>query len=42
VWTNGLASWVPAQQVPELGALFGPPPLSGSSSPPGPPPLPGG
>jgi hypothetical protein len=42
VWTNGLASWVPAQQVPELAALFGPPPLLGSSGPPGPPPLSGG
>ena len=34
VWSAGMAGWTPAGQVPQLGALFGPPP------PPPPPPAP--
>jgi membrane protease subunit (stomatin/prohibitin family) len=40
-WTNGMASWTPASQVPALSMLFGgaggPPPMPGG----GPPPMPG-
>jgi membrane protease subunit (stomatin/prohibitin family) len=39
-WTQGMAAWTPAGQVPALAGLFGaggPPPLPGS----GPPPMPG-
>ena len=38
-WTNGMGSWTPASQVPQLSGLFGgggPPPLPGG----GPPPMP--
>jgi membrane protease subunit (stomatin/prohibitin family) len=38
-WTQGMASWTPAGQVPQLASLFGtggPPPLPGG----GPPPMP--
>ncbi len=34
VWKAGLANWMAAGQVPELAALFGPPPLSGAGGPP--------
>jgi hypothetical protein len=40
-WTNGMAAWTPASQVPALASLFGqggPPPLPGAG---GPPPMPG-
>ena len=39
VWRDGMAAWLPAAQVPELGSLFGPsnpPPLPGAGSPPPP------
>lgn len=36
VWTQGMANWLPAGQVPQLGALFAaPPPMPGA-----PPPMP--
>jgi membrane protease subunit (stomatin/prohibitin family) len=40
VWKNGMAAWLPAGQVSELGSLFGPPPLppTAGSMPPPPPP----
>lgn len=37
VWKTGMGAWTKAGEVPELAALFAPPPLPG-----GPPPLPGG
>ncbi|MCH2207531.1 MAG: SPFH domain-containing protein [Lentisphaerales bacterium] len=40
VWKQGMANWLPAGQVPELGNLFGPPPLpttEGTMPPPPPP-----
>jgi hypothetical protein len=43
VWKAGFPSWIPASQVPELvpylGAQQMPPPLTGSSLPPGTPPV---
>lgn len=38
IWKQGMANWIPAEQVPEMGQVFGaaPPPL-----PPTPPPTPG-
>jgi membrane protease subunit (stomatin/prohibitin family) len=40
VWKAGMASWLPAAQVPELASLFGPPPVPGSGTTPPPPPPP--
>ena len=37
VWTNGMAQWIPAMNVPELAPLFTP---QGGSVPPPPPPKP--
>lgn len=38
VWTNGMAAWTPASQVPALAALFAaPPPLPPAAPPPVPP-----
>ena len=38
VWTNGMAAWTPAGQVPALAALFNaPPPIPGGTPPPMPP-----
>ena len=44
VWRDGLPSWLPASEVPELAALLapaGPPPFGGFGAPPtgGPPPF---
>ena len=37
VWSNGMAAWTPASQVPALAALFAaPPPLPGEAPPPPP------
>ncbi|MCM8529009.1 MAG: SPFH domain-containing protein [Lentisphaeraceae bacterium] len=40
VWREGMSGWLPASQVAELSALFGPPPppASGATPPPPPPP----
>jgi membrane protease subunit (stomatin/prohibitin family) len=39
VWKQGMANWLAAAQVPELGALFAaPPPMPGTPPPPPPPP----
>lgn len=41
VWTNGMAAWAPAGQVPALAALFtAPPPMPGAATPPPMPPAP--
>ncbi|MDX2146546.1 MAG: SPFH domain-containing protein [Planctomycetota bacterium] len=41
VWRQGLSNWMPANQVPELGGLFGPPMPGGvGGGAGGPPPLP--
>lgn len=41
VWTNGMAAWSPAGEVPALAALFTvPPPIPGAGSPPPMPPAP--
>jgi membrane protease subunit (stomatin/prohibitin family) len=38
VWAKGMGAWTKAGEVPELSALFGPPPLPAADD--GPPPLP--
>ena len=40
VWRQGMASWTPAGQVPELGRIFPPPMPGGAGGPGGPPPMP--
>ena len=41
VWTNGMAAWTPAGQVPALASLFAaPPPIPGAGTPPPMPPAP--
>lgn len=41
VWTNGMANWTPAGEVPALASLFAaPPPLPGAGGPPPVPPTP--
>lgn len=41
VWTNGMAAWTPAGQVPALAPLFAaPPPIPGAGGPPPMPPAP--
>jgi membrane protease subunit (stomatin/prohibitin family) len=41
VWTNGMAAWTPAGQVPALASLFSaPPPIPGAGTPPPMPPAP--
>ncbi len=40
VWKEGMAEWLPASKVPELAALFAPPPASGMPPVPPAPPAP--
>ena len=46
VWTQGMPQWAPANTIPELAALFAPPPPTGGQTPPPmggtPPPIGGG